>query len=215
MSSLAVNWATYEATKYACLNWHYSGTVPVGKLVKIGAWEDGKYIGVVIFSYGANNHIGEPYGLDQHSVCELTRVALCPHESFVSEILAKAIKMLKVFCPGLRLIVSYADAEQHHLGGIYQATNWIFTGKSDGERYFRLHGKKIHPKSLHSKGYKQSLPWLKKYVNADYEEFVTMGKYKYLMPLDAKMRKRIQPLAKPYPKKAKPPENEQSEQITQ
>jgi hypothetical protein len=52
MSNLVVNWATYEAAKYACLNWHYSGTVPVGKLVKVGAWEDGKFIGVVIFSCG-------------------------------------------------------------------------------------------------------------------------------------------------------------------
>ncbi|GHU71475.1 hypothetical protein FACS1894184_18360 [Clostridia bacterium] len=109
--------------------------------------------------------------------------------------------MLHKFCPGLRLIVSYADAEQHHLGGIYQATNWIYTGKSDGERYFRLHGKKIHPKSLHSKGYKQSLPWLQRYVNAEFEEFTTLGKYKYLMPLDKKMRQRILPLSKPYPKK--------------
>lgn len=198
---LTVDWASYDAVKYACTNWHYSGTVPVGKLVKIGAWEDGKYIGVVIFSYGANNHIGEPYGLTQHEVCELTRVALCQHQSFVSEILAQAIKMLKKLCPGLRLIVSYADAEQHHLGKIYQATNWIYTGKSDGERYFLLHGKKIHPKSLHSKGYKQSLPWLKKHVNAEFEEYVTVGKHKYLMPLDKKMRKLLLALSKPYPKK--------------
>jgi hypothetical protein len=198
---LKVDWAGFDATRYACTHWHYSGTVPVGKLVKVGAWEDDKFIGVVIFSYGANNHIGGPYGLTQHEVCELTRVALCPHQSFVSEILGRAIKMLKKLCPNLRLIVSYADAEQEHVGGIYQATNWIFTGKSDGERYFRLHGKKIHPKSLHSKGYTQSLPWLQKYINPSYEEYITVGKYKYIMPLDAKMRYQVLPLSKPYPKK--------------
>ena len=87
------------------------------------------------------------------------------------------------------------------LGKIYQATNWIYTGKSDGERYFTLHGRKIHPKSLHSKGYKQSLPWLRKYVNPDYSEYVTIGKHKYLMPLDKDMRRYILPLSKPYPKK--------------
>jgi hypothetical protein len=45
------------------------------------------------------------------------------------------------------------------------------------------------------------LPWLRKYVNAEYEEFTTLGKYKYLMPLDKKMRQRVLPLSKPYPKK--------------
>ena len=201
MSNLVVNWATYEAAKHACVNWHYSGTVPVGKLVKIGCWEDGQFIGVIIFPYGANNHIGSPYGLTQYEVCELTRIAMRSHTVFVSEVLSKAIKMLKKLCPGLRLIVSYADAEQGHLGKIYQATNWIYTGKSDGERYFTMHGKKIHPKSLHSRGYKQSLPWLRKYVNPDYGEYVTVGKHKYLMPLDKDMRRTILPLSKPYPKR--------------
>ena len=30
--------------------------------------------------------------------------------------------------PGLRLIVSYADKDQNHHGGIYRATNWIYEG---------------------------------------------------------------------------------------
>jgi hypothetical protein len=199
--TLKIAWASYDAAKYACLNWHYSGTLPVGRLVRIGAWEDDRYIGCVIFSHGANCHIGEPYGLNQQECVELTRVALCDHSTFVSEILAKSIRMLKKFCPGLRLIVSYADSDQGHTGGIYQATNWIFTGKSEGERYFMLHGKKIHPKTLYSKGYKQSLPWLKKYINADYSEFTTNGKYKYLFPLDKKMREQVMRISKPYPKK--------------
>ena len=92
MTTLTVDWATHKAAAHACLNWHYAKAVPVGKLVKVGAWEDGRFIGVVIFSRGANNHIGQPYGLQQDQVCELTRVALRDHVSPVSQILAKAIK---------------------------------------------------------------------------------------------------------------------------
>lgn len=33
-------------------------------------------------------------------------------------------------------------------------------------------------------------------------KIVQLGKYRYLMPLDDEMRERIQPLAKPYPKRA-------------
>ncbi|WP_239873981.1 hypothetical protein [Yersinia enterocolitica] len=79
MTTLTVDWATHQAASFACLNWHYAKAVPVGKLVKVGAWEDGKFIGVVIFSRGANNHIGQPYSLQQDQVCELTRVALRQH----------------------------------------------------------------------------------------------------------------------------------------
>ncbi|MFX3646284.1 MAG: hypothetical protein ACE3K2_02275 [Paenibacillus sp.] len=58
---------------------------------------------------------------------------------------------MKEQSPNVELIVSYADFEQKHHGGIYQATNWIYEGKTDGEHYFIIRGKKTHPKSIHSK----------------------------------------------------------------
>ena len=47
--TLKLDYASYEATKYACVNFHYSKTVPAGKLIKIGVWEHGKFIGVVLY----------------------------------------------------------------------------------------------------------------------------------------------------------------------
>ncbi|MEK5338134.1 protein Mom [Bacillus sp. FSL M8-0166] len=202
MSDLKVAWATHEAAKFACEQFHYSKCLPVGKLVKVGAWEDGNFIGVVIFSRGANSRIGSPYGLTQKECCELTRVALTKHKSFVSEILAKAIKFLRNQSPNIQLIISYADAEQNHHGGIYQATNWIYEGKTDGEHYFIINGKKTHPKSIHSKYGKgsQRLEWLKENIDSNAQKHITIGKHKYLMPLTKKMRKKIIHLHKPYPK---------------
>lgn len=49
-ADLRIDWATHEAARYACENWHYSGTVPVGKLAKVGAWERGEFVGVVLFA---------------------------------------------------------------------------------------------------------------------------------------------------------------------
>lgn len=205
MTTLKIAWATHEAAKFACENFHYSKCLPAGKLVKVGAWEDGKFIGVVIFSRGANGKIGSPYGLTQKECCELTRVALNHHKSFVSEILAKAIKFLKAQSPNIVLIVSYADTEQNHHGGIYQATNWIYQGKTDGEHYFIIHGKKVHPKSIYSKYGKgsQRIEWLRKNVDSNAQVYMTTGKHKYLMPLNKKIRKKILHLNKPYPKPKK------------
>ena len=204
---LRIDWATYEAAKYACTHWHYSKSIPVGKIVKVGAWEDDRFIGVVLFSRGANNHIGMPYGLEQTECCELTRVAMRPHKCFVSEVLAAAIKFLQKKCPDLKLIISYADIDQGHYGGIYQATNWIYEGRTVPARYFIVHGEKTHPKSLHAKyndkysDFAQSLEWIRKYVDKNAETYHDKGKHKYLFPLTKEMRKKVEPLRKPYPKK--------------
>lgn len=203
--NLKIDWATHEAAKYACENWHYSQVIPVGKLVKVGAWEDGKFIGAVLFGRGANNNMLKPFGLNQDEGCELVRVALRDHKTPVSKILSFAIKFLKKQAPKLRLIVSYADADQDHHGGIYQATNWVYDGLKNAGTMgaFIINGKKTHPKSVHSKGVKQSLEEVRKHLDPNATIFYTKGKHRYLMPLDAEMRERIMPLAKPYPKRVK------------
>ena len=46
----------------------------------------------------------------------------------------------------------------------------------------------------------QTLDAVRKYLDPNAAEFHTKGKRKYLMPMDKKMRKQIEPLRKPYPK---------------
>ena len=189
---LKIDWATHESAKYAVENWHYSESMPAGKLVKVGAWENGKFIGVVLFGRGANNNIGKPYKLDQTAACELVRIALTKHITPVSKIAAIAIRFLKANSPGLRLIISYADPLQGHHGGIYQAGNWIYCGTSQAQQEVMHNGKIMHKRTANSlfgtiKGMQKS---------------PIMWKHKYLMPLDNGMRKKIIPLAKPYPKRA-------------
>jgi hypothetical protein len=202
---LKIDWATHEAAKFACLNWHYAKAVPVGKLVKVGAWENEKYIGCVIFGRGANNNMLKPFGLKADEGCELVRIALNKHETPVSKILSFALKFLKKQSPELKLVVSYADADQNHHGGIYQATNWIYDGLKNAGTMgaFIINGKKTHPKSVHSKGIKQNINAVKKHLDPNATIFITKGKHRYLMPLDDEMKKQIEILAKPYPKRDK------------
>ncbi|MFK4568125.1 hypothetical protein ABH902_002708 [Enterococcus sp. UD-01] len=141
--TLKIDWATHAAAKYACTHFHYSESVPAGKLIKVGAWEDGKFIGVVNFSRGANQYIGSPYGLKQTECCELTRVALTNHKAFVSEILSKAIKFLKEFNLSMRLNVSYADTEQHHHGGSIKRPIGFMRGKLVVKNALLLMGKRL------------------------------------------------------------------------
>jgi hypothetical protein len=152
---LKIDWATHEAAKYACENWHYSKCMPAGKTVKIGVWEFNKFIGVVIYSYGANNNAAKSFGVSQYECCELTRVALTNHYTPVSRVLSISIKMLKKVCPKLKVLFSYSDlSDQGHHGGIYQANGWTYLGErktSNKGAYYLINGKQMHGRSARAK----------------------------------------------------------------
>lgn len=190
-SSLRLDWCSYEAAKYAVEHWHYSGVLPAGKLVKVGVWENGQFIGAVIFGRGANNHIGSPYGLQQSECAELVRVALREHDAPVSQIVAQSLRMVRRQSVGLRCIVSYADPEQGHTGAIYQAGNWVYVGTSKAQREKEENGRVVHKRSVFARDGTAG--------GGTYSK--VLWKHKYLMPLDDAMRRQIEPLRKPYPKR--------------
>ena len=203
---LRLDWCSHEAAKYAVENWHYSRSMPAGKIVKIGAWED-NFIGCVMFSRGSNRYIGSQYGLSQTQVCELARVALTSHAATVTRIVSISLKMLRRQSPDLRLIVSYADPREGHIGAIYQAGNWIFHCLSSGDDK-RNHpfkapsGKIVHWRTMAGICRRYGKPESNESAQSlGYELLEFIPKYKYLYPLDDAMRAQIEPLAKPYPKR--------------
>ena len=198
--TLKVDFCSYDAALYACKHWHYSKVIPASKLVKVGAWEDDRFIGAVIFSRGASKNISKPYGMSNTEVIELTRVALRDHETPVTQILSKAIALLKQTSPGLKLIVSYADISQGHIGIIYQASNWIYEGKTVPAAQIIINGVRKHARSVSGFYKTTSIEWLKKNVDPNAHIVYDLGKHKYLMPLDKQTRKQIKLLSKPYPK---------------
>lgn len=204
---LLVDWCTHEAAKYAVENWHYSGSMPAGKTVKIGVWEDRVFVGCCVFAWGSNQYIGKEFDLDMTTCCELTRVALARHKTPVTRILAFALRLLKQQSPGVRLILSYADCDQGHHGGIYAGGNWIYIGKvqvNGGTPKYRLNGEVVHGRTVHGRygSGSQTIAWLRANIDPNAEKVFTLGKHKYVMPLDDETRKRLMPLSRPYPTRA-------------
>lgn len=204
--SLHLDWCSRPAAKYAVERWHYSRTIPRCPCVYLGVWENGTFVGSVVFGLGGGGATdGRRYGLARsYEMCELVRVALSKHTAPVSRIVSIALRLLKEKSPGIRLVVSYADPVQDHVGAIYQAGNWIYVGRSAPDHYFvAKNGRRYHSRSVHSCGY--ALHFGRPTYTPKPEEMTrvnTPGKHKYLMPLDAEMRERIEPLRKPYPKRA-------------
>jgi len=195
-SDLKIDWCAHEAAKYAVINWHYSKCLPVGKLVKVGVWESNKYIGCVLFGRGANKGLGSPFGLEQTEICELVRIALNNHKTPVSRIMMLAIKFLQKSNKGIKLIVSFADSEQGHHGGIYQATNWTYNGETQAADEYIYKNKRWHGRAFRkSKG--SHLNYIEKGL------IIIKGstKHRYLMPLDKETKKMVGLLSRPYPKR--------------
>lgn len=195
-TELKIAWATHDAATHACTKWHYSKCLPTGKLVKIGAWENKKFIGVVIFSRGASPHLLSKYNLKQTEGCELTRIALTKHVTPVSRILAIAIKFLRKQSPGLRLAVSFADPEQGHHGGIYQATNWLYTGTSGVTIEYYVRGRWTHVRGAYAT--------IRSNQRVKFKTRERKGKHRYVFPLDETLRVKFDELVRPYPKRHAP-----------
>lgn len=196
--------ASPEAVRFACLNFHYAKSVPSSMYSYNVYNEQGKWCGVIIFGTGANNRIARPFEMNPGEVIELVRVALNGYQPCTSECVAASLKRLHKDAPHIKLVVSYADMDQDHAGTIYQATNWIYLGDTlvdEKDGAFIIHGKKMHGRSISSRGWKHNEEWLKENIDPNAKAWVTKGKHKYIWVYDKKLRKEWQKKALPYPKK--------------
>lgn len=198
--------ATRKAVEYACTHYHYSRCVPA-ITVAYNVYENNEWCGVIVYSSGATPRIGTMFGLVQGEILELVRVALNGKQSTTSECVGAALRLLHKECPQIKMVVSYADPEQGHVGTVYQATNWIYIGTTDEFSHskkaqaFIVNGKRMHPKSVHSKGWKQQLRWLKENIDPNAQEIHSAPKHKYIFCFDKRLKKEWMKKAKPYPKK--------------
>lgn len=168
---------------------------------KFGVWECGKFIGVLVFSTGSNKNIGSPYGLSFGGVCELVRVALNKHVTPTSRIIAICLRLLARQYPSIRLVVSYAASEEGHIGTLYQAGGWVFVGDVKGGDSYIVNGRKMLNRAVDCSNIDKSR----------HKRVKGRMRHKYLMPLDDEMRKQIEPLRKPYPKRVRSVDSDTSD----
>jgi hypothetical protein len=160
---------------------HYAKRLPSISYA-FGLYIDNQLKGIVTYGIPASNALCEGVcGVDNKSfVIELNRLCLQDNtKNEASFLVANSIKLL----PKPMVIVSYADTAQGHVGYVYQATNFLFTGttkertdmfagegkhsrhatdpsvrqfRSAKHRYVYIHGNKTERKKLlKSLNYKQ------------------------------------------------------------
>lgn len=201
--SFIVRKCSDKAARYACEHFHYSRSLPMSKRACYGVWE-GKFIGSIIFAHGANHRLGSPFGLSNLECCELVRVALSKHQAPVSQILSVAVRLLKRDSPGVRLIVSYADQQQGHIGTIYQAAGWNYLGETSAGFAWVVHGRIFHKRAFTGKNYGGPV----KRIPTGAVKIRTKPKHRYARALDRETQRVIDGMSSAYPKRAESIEND-------
>lgn len=193
--------------------WHYSRRLQAITVDQLAVFEDERWIGAVIFGPGPRN-LAQMFDLGSREACELIRVALDTHASAVSRIVAIAVRLLRAKRPELRVMVSYADTEQGHHGGIYQAGGWTYSGPASlTSTEYIINGRRMHGRSVGDVYGRRRrgetalrgnrLDWIRRNVDPTAYCRKASVKHRYFLAFDEPTRRRVDAMAKPYPKRAK------------
>lgn len=131
-----MNLTVEEISKVACrhlvMKYHYSGRVP-GIKYCWGLFDRQRIVGCILYSVPASYTLCKGVCGPEFKdfVIELSRlVILTKVDNAASFLIGASLKLLPP-----SVVVSYADCNDHvgHVGYVYQATNWIYTGNGNAE----------------------------------------------------------------------------------
>ena len=110
---------------------HYSRSYPSNIVYAFGLYKGGQLEGVVTYGIPASPSlcIGLAGEENRYKVLELNRLAIRPDlngDNRASFLVSHSLKML----PNETYVVSYADTGWTHVGYVYQACNFLYTGMS-------------------------------------------------------------------------------------
>lgn len=184
----------YEETKPFLLEIHYARRMPC-ITDAFGLFVDGELVGVVTYGIPASRPlcIGIAGIENERNVKELNRLVIKPDlngggRNYASFLVSHSLKMLD----NGTFVVSYADTAWTHVGYIYQACNFLYTGMSAKRK------DTYQPNGLHPRAYDK---------NSHSDKFQTRSpkhRYVYLVG-DKRTRKRMRqqlkyPVYDKYPK---------------
>lgn len=164
---------------------HYLHSVPSGKSHYL-RFRDA----LVVWSIPANNNLsGFLLGADGGNIWELSRLwAPDGHaRNLLTQAIAYAVRSIKEL-ERPDLLVSYADPNAGHLGWVYRAASWVYTGRSEeGRGYLMADGRWATRRSFHSGAVSMTRQQI---TDAGAVELRVKGKHRYVFPI-SRAAKRI------------------------
>lgn len=129
------------------LDIHYAKRIP-SISYSFGLFEDDTLVGVVCYGTPPSSTLRRGIAGDEniHRVLELNRLCLVNNKkNEASMLVGRSLRLL----PKNKIIVSFADTEQHHLGIVYQATNFKYYGLSAKRTDWKVAGQEhLHGQTI-------------------------------------------------------------------
>lgn len=181
---------------------HYARRIPQIQFA-FGLYEENVLVGVITYGRTPTPAI-QKYMLGEgweDRVLELNRLCVDSSEkNAASFLVGQSLRML----PKPMAIVSYADSAQNHIGYIYQATNFLYTGSVTAhDDEYMVNGKKTHARTLTGKGITNPKEWAKE---NNIEIVKAKPKHRYIYFCGSKTQKKqmlsllTYPICDEYPK---------------
>ena len=209
VSRCVVKPVNYKTASRFCNEYHYAGRTP-SIVVSLGLYVDDVMAGVITYGIPPNRNAlgfcGEEY---ISNALELNRLYIHDWAGRNSEsfLIGQSFKYLEKFKLEYFLLISYADPVHDHLGIIYQATNWLYTGKGGtGKSDVIVNGELISEKHLYNRYGTHKRDVLKNEFNLEIVDIIAPGKHRYVYFLgDRRQRRKMKAKLKwhilPYPKR--------------
>ena len=191
-----------EDAKKVIVRHHYSHTLPGGTKMSFGIILNGKLLGAMTFGVGPFYGYKLVNGASPDDVITLTRLWLSEEllKNAESKVLGIALRSLKKDT-SLKFVIAYSDPAVGHLGIIYQATGWVYTGLSSATPPYDIgDGILHHSRSLAHELGSHSIRYLTlQGINA--KIVPQSAKHRYIYFLDKSWSSRLAVPVLPYPKK--------------
>lgn len=156
-----------------------------------------KIMGVCVYGFPIGRLASQSISpiIKSDNVLELTRLWVNDSEGKNTEswFIGQTFKWFRRFDKAIKVLISYSDPMQNHVGYIYQATNWLYQGNKtrlvDGY-YHIINGETLHPRTCFSK-YKSNKSEDLLKIDPNYTRFELVRKFRYIYILDKKNKKEI------------------------
>lgn len=184
---------------------HYAKRIPPISYA-FGAYKGRQLVGVVTYGTPVSSALrvgicGEQW---MDNVIELNRLCCDNEKNAASMLVGRSLQML----PKPLVVVSYADTEQGHVGYVYQATNFVYTGLSAKRKDWKLKGMEhLHGATVAdmSRGQENRAQWMRDKFGDDFYLQDRSRKHRYVYFVGSKGQKKLMQSAlmyavEPYPK---------------
>ena len=206
LQSIRVKPVPFAAAKAVIEKNHYLHSMPGGTCLAFGSFVGSSLLGALTLGSGPRNAATMVAGAEAGDCLTLTRLWLSDDlpQNSESRVVAFVLRSLRKHT-SIKFLLSYADPSQGHVGTIYQATGWLYTGLSAVMPLYDLgDGVARHSRSVgHSFG-SHSVAHFQRHGVA-VKLIPQAAKHRYMCFVDPAWRERLLVPVLPYPKKGGTP----------